>query len=86
MHAFEGNEDSSHCSTSHSRAVIRSSRDSHALLPNREIQSFAPWLGVPFRCPFASAQRDKKRAFEPHLFACTILTFGIDRSHFVIYG
>ena len=49
-----------HCSTSHIKAVIRSSRDSHALLPDREIQSLAPWLSVPFRCPFASAQSDEK--------------------------
>ena len=73
-----------HCSTSHCRAVIQSSRDSHALLPDRDIQSLAPWLSVPFRCPFASAQKDEKKAFEPHLFACNILTIDIDRSHSVM--
>ena len=75
-----------HCSTSHSKAVIRSSRDSHALLPDREVQSLAPWLSVPFRCPFASAQSDEKEAFEPHLFACTTFAIHIDRSHPVIPG
>ena len=75
-----------HYSTSHCRAVIQSSRDSHALLLYRDTQSLAPWLAVPFRCTFASAQNDEKKAFEPHVFACTILTIDIDRSHAVIYA